>query len=201
MKRFIAIICTLTILSVLPLAAQGKQPGDSGGQAGQGTSKDGGQTRKEAEAGEQVQDGAGALEPKKYELKDARGDLARLKLKTQERERIRELLEKDEPERTRIRAELKDLQKNLVKLMLGKTPDREGIRATVRESVELEFRLRMIQVNRQLALRELLGDERWAALYRLSRAKAELDGFLREKLKAEEREAIKELLKLFKYLD
>ena len=105
-----------------------------------------------------------------YGLAQARADFRLLSMTEDEFSRARDLMERDARELERARAEIRELQARLARLLLADPPDMGEIRKTVRESLEAEFRVRMIQIERNMALRELLGDRRWAALNRLSRA-------------------------------
>jgi hypothetical protein len=109
-----------------------------------------------------------------YGLAEARKDFRQLALEEDEVRRIKELLDSDSRELGQGRAEIRELQARLARLMLDEKPDKAIIEKTVRQSLEVEFRIRMAQIDRNLALRELLGDRRWAALSRLSRAFAVL---------------------------
>lgn len=92
----------------------------------------------------------------------------RLRLTDQEREQIRKMISEQEGELLRVRAEIRELQARMSRLMLQERVDRTEIEKTLRQSMELELRMRMIQVDRNLRIREMLGMERWAELYRFA---------------------------------
>ncbi len=104
-----------------------------------------------------------------YGVAEARRDFRQLALKEDEVMRIKELLDADSRELGQARAEIRELQARLARLMLEENPDKAAIEKTVRQSLEVEFRIRMAQIERNLALRGILGDRRWAALSRLAR--------------------------------
>ncbi|MCX7024006.1 MAG: hypothetical protein NT080_05230 [Spirochaetes bacterium] len=198
MNRTIALFALAIAVAALPLAAEGNggNPSDSGSQ--------GSDTAGSAEKRTKSKDASpGDLSPANYGVKDAKDDLLRLKLKPRELDKLREILEKDAPELERVRAGLRELQKRMVRLMVATEPDRGQIKATVRESLELELQMRMIQVDRHLAVRKLIGGERWASFYRLLRAAERgdlrdlLDGALES---GEDRESLRALAEIFRYL-
>lgn len=107
-----------------------------------------------------------------YGLQEARRDFRLLALSPEEAGAIGELTEGDARELELARAEIRELQARLARLMLDAKPDMKAIEKTVRQSLDAEYRIRMAQVRRNIALREILGDKRWAALSRLVRASA-----------------------------
>lgn len=107
-----------------------------------------------------------------YGVAEARRDFRQLALTDDEAAAIQRLLERDARELELARASIRELQARLARLMLEKKPDLTAIEKTVRQSLDEEFSIRMVQIRRNMALRELLGDKRWAALSRLARATA-----------------------------
>jgi len=146
MKRVVALLIALCL--VFAAAAQGPKPG--GGDAAPGGERPGVGSSPAFSAGEASQ----AME--------------RLKLSSEERERIRSMLEEQEGELVRVRAELREMQARMTRLMLEERVNRQEVEKTLRQSMELEFRMRMIQADRNIRLKELLGAERWASMYRLA---------------------------------
>jgi hypothetical protein len=116
-----------------------------------------------------------------YGIAEARRDYRQLSLTAEEAARIRAALDKGLRDVEMARAEIRELQARLARQMLEARPDMEAIRSTVRASLEAEFRVRMTQIERNLAIRDIIGDRRWAALSRLSRTFVALsrDGDLR----------------------
>lgn len=145
--------------------------------------------------------GDGSGEP--YGLAEAKRDIRKLDLKQDEAEFVRELLAKDARGLELARAEIREAQARLARLMLEKKPDAQEIAKTVRASLEAEYRVRIAQIERNLAIRDRLGDERWAALSRLARGFAALArrGELKDLAeKAGDAERLAPLLELLKSL-
>lgn len=105
-----------------------------------------------------------------YGIVEARRDFKLLALSDAEAARIRVVLDKGLRDVERARAEIRELQARLARQMLEDKPDMDAMRATVRSSLDAELVVRMTQIERNLAIRDILGDRRWAALTRLSRA-------------------------------
>lgn len=147
MKRIFVLMIALSL--VFAAAAQGPKAG-GGGDA--------------APAGER----AGTETAPAYSSGEAARAMDRLQLKAEERERIRLMLEEQEGELTRVRAELRELQARMTRLMLEERVNRQEVEKTLRQSMELELRMRMIQAERNIRLKEMLGPERWATMYRLA---------------------------------
>ncbi len=147
--------------------------------------------------------GAGDVAGEAYGLAEARRDIRALDLKQEEALFIRELLARDSRVMELARAEIREAQARLARLMLERKPDTQEIGKTVRASLEAEYRVRMAQIERNLAIREKLGDERWAALSRLARGFAVLArrGELKDLAeKAGDAERLAPLLELLKSL-
>ena len=107
-----------------------------------------------------------------YGVPEARRDFRQLALTDAELADVQRIIERDSRELELARASIRELQAKLARLMLEKKPDTTAIEKTVRQSLEEEYTVRMVQIRRNMALRELLGDKRWAALSRLARATA-----------------------------
>lgn len=114
-------------------------------------------------------------------------ELKQFTITQDETDKIMEMVKKDTQALELARAEIKEMQAKLSRLLLEEKPNRAEIEKTVRQSVEAEYRIRMIQIERSLSLRETLGQDRWAIVIRVMRLlkNAELT-----------REDIKELVKL-----
>lgn len=110
---------------------------------------------------------AQAKAPPSYDLAEARRDYVSLNLEPKELEAIKAIVERDAKELERQRATIRESQARLAKLMIAEKPDLAEIGLVVRQSLDAEYAQRMIQISRNLDLRALLGDERWAALYRI----------------------------------
>jgi hypothetical protein len=120
--------------------------------------------------GQARQEAPKATQAERLALEEARRDFQRLELSREELAGLREMAGKEQRAVEQERARIREAQARLARLMLEAKPDLDAIRATVRESLEAEFRIRMIQIERNIAIRSSIGDARWAALSRLSRA-------------------------------
>jgi hypothetical protein len=120
--------------------------------------------------GQARQDPPKAAQTERLALEEARRDFQRLELSREEMAGLRELVAKEQRSVEQERARIREAQARLARLMLDAKPDMDAIRATVRDSLEAEYRIRMVQIERNLAIRAIIGDSRWAALSRLSRA-------------------------------
>jgi len=100
--------------------------------------------------------------PIRKELKD-------LAIQPAEVDAIERILEKDEAAVILAQGDLKVLQAQLERLMLEKEPPMTDIRKLLEQSLRIEMSLRLIRIERTIALRKLLGDRRWAVLERLGR--------------------------------
>lgn len=108
--------------------------------------------------------------------------LRALDLKPAELDRIEALLTKDEVAMTRARADIKVIQAQITRLLVDQDPSMDALAKAVRQSLDLEYQIRMIQLGRQLEIRRILGDKRWASLLRFSRlaTDAQRQGRLKE---------------------
>ncbi|HOX33724.1 MAG TPA: hypothetical protein PLB91_15440 [Spirochaetales bacterium] len=126
--------------------------------------------------------------------------LARLELGAEELERIEAILEKDEEAVAKARAEVRILQAKLARLMLERSVPMDQVQALVKESLEWEYTSRMIQIRRQVEIKQVLGDERWASLFRLGRS-LPLDKEGKEALGKMDRERRERLLAILRRLN
>jgi hypothetical protein len=120
-----------------------------------------------------------AQEGKKEEPKAI---LKALKLEQADLDAIEAIITKDESTLAKARADIQVLQAQLSRLMLEKDPQLDQVQSVVKQSLDLELKIRMIQITRQIAVKKLLGDDRWAVLYRFARAvqEAQRAGRLKE---------------------
>jgi len=187
MKRTILAVM-MAVAALLTVQAQGTKGGNGGG---------GGTDSPKGEKAAVTKPETG------YEASDALRTMDRLRLQTPECDRICDMLKEQDGELLRIRAELREMQARMTRLMLQERVDRPEIERTLRRSMELELGMRMIQVERHLQIKEMLGAERWAAMYKLAQmAQAaeragQLDGFLS---KAEDPEQTRLLLQILRNL-
>ena len=156
MNKKLIIWCAMLVIAAFALA-QGK-PGGAGGQANPQPAQapQGGQPN-------QAQTKQPAL------IAELAKELKQFTLTQDEADKIIAVLEKDVNALELARAEIKELQARLARQLLEEKPNKVEIEKTVRQSVEVEYRLRMMQLERSLAVRELLGRNRWAILIRIQR--------------------------------
>jgi len=127
----------------------------------------------------------------------------RLRLQSEECDKICDMLKEQEGELIRTRAELREMQARTARLMLEERVDRPEIERTLKRSSELEQKVRMIRVDWHIQIKAMLGPERWAIMYKLAQMTqaAERAGRLGELLaNAEDPEQTRLLLQILKDL-
>ena len=90
--------------------------------------------------------------------------LERLDLDEQQVERIREIFEDTEKEIRQARLEIDVLRAQLRKLLFEEQVNMREVERMLRQSLEWELKERMAQIRRQVELRELLGDVKYARM-------------------------------------
>ena len=90
--------------------------------------------------------------------------LKRLDLGEEEIENIREAFEKTEKEIREARLEIDILKAQLRKLLFQQQVNMREVERLLRDSLEWEMKERMAQIQRQVQLRTLLGDTKYARL-------------------------------------
>jgi hypothetical protein len=90
--------------------------------------------------------------------------LERLDLDEQQVEKIREIFEETEKEIRQARLEIDVLRAQLRKLLFEEQVDMREVERMLRQSLEWELKQRMAQIRRQVELRELLGDAKYARM-------------------------------------
>ncbi len=175
--KLIAILVCICIVAGAGFA-QGK-PGNEGGQPNPPQ----GQTDVQKPGSDTAVQDQTRLQIKVQEL--AR-ELKQLNLTQEEAKRIQEALEKHTQTMELARAEIREMQAKLSRLLLEDKPNRAEIEKTIRQSIEAEYRIRMMQMERVLAVREILGQNRWTVLVRIMK---QMDG--KELTKEEIQELVK----------
>jgi hypothetical protein len=99
-------------------------------------------------------------------LKAAR-DLA---IKDKEFEKIEDILGKGEGEVSQARAEIQIVQAKIARSLLDEEPKLSEIRAMIKESLDWEMKVRLIQIERQIAVKKVIGDKRWSVLVKLMKS-------------------------------
>ena len=90
--------------------------------------------------------------------------LERLDLDEEEVEKIREIFERTEREIREARLEIDVLRAQLRKLLFEEQVNMREVERMLRQSLEWELKERMAQIRRQVELRELLGDAKYARM-------------------------------------
>ncbi len=105
-----------------------------------------------------------------YEPEALRG----LGLNDTEIDGIREIVQDVQPANARLMAELNIKKAELARLLVDENPNQRQIERNLRESAEIEVQLRMIEIRRELAIREVVGTDRWTAILRAVRTRNRL---------------------------
>lgn len=82
---------------------------------------------------------------------------------------IKKILDQDRANLQKYRAEIKILQAQLAKILIDTSPNTADIEKIVRQSLDWEYKIRMIQVQRHIQIKALLGNDDWTKLYRMAR--------------------------------
>lgn len=90
--------------------------------------------------------------------------LERLGLKEAQVQEIQEIFEKTEGEIREARLEIDVLRAQLRKLLFQEQVNMREVEQLLRQSLDWEFKERMAQIRRQVELRELLGDAKYARM-------------------------------------
>jgi hypothetical protein len=106
---------------------------------------------------------AGAQEAAKGQL------VKRLGLTEQQAEKFVAIYADSAAELAKARAEINVQKAQLAKLLLDVDVGEREVEKVLRQAVEAELQVRMIQIRRELAARKLIGDRRWIQLRDLLR--------------------------------
>jgi hypothetical protein len=90
--------------------------------------------------------------------------LERLDLDKQEVEKIGEIFERTEREIREARLEIEVLRAQLRKVLFAEQVNMREVERLLRQSLDWELKERMAQIRRQVELRELLGDTKYARM-------------------------------------
>jgi len=96
--------------------------------------------------------------------------MKRLGLDAKELKSLEAILDKDQEALDKAKAEIRICQAELSRLLLEKEVPMDKVQALVKESLDWEYQVRMIQIRRQIEIRKILGDGRWGYLFKLGRA-------------------------------
>ena len=109
--------------------------------------------------------------------------LAQIKITEEEREEIQDILTSYVTTIKIPEAELEILQAQLTRELIVDNPDMKRVEELVEESLEWEGKIRIAGIKRELAMKDLLGDRKWALMKRTTRLmKGRLTPEQREKL-------------------
>lgn len=85
-------------------------------------------------------------------------------------------------------AELEIFRARLKKLLLNAEADLREVEALLQEAMNYELKIRLIQIEKELKIRRLLGEENWSKLTRAMRARNQRGQDLRQRPQAEKME-------------
>ncbi len=103
------------------------------------------------------------------ELQDIKREVKALSFTEDELTAVETAVQKGESDLVSAQGEIKVLQAKLELKMTAKEPSIEEIKKLVRESLEWEFKIRIVKIERNMAIRKILGDDRWAQAFKLAR--------------------------------
>lgn len=92
-----------------------------------------------------------------------------LNLTNEELDKLENILETRELELIKAQNEIKILQTKVANLLLDPNPDMVQIENAISKSLEWEKTVRMIQIERQVEIRKILGEQRWQSVLLLVR--------------------------------
>ena len=99
-----------------------------------------------------------------------------LKLTAEEQKAVRDILSKDQNEIAKARAEIRISQAKISRLMLDDNPDMGAISAELDRIAAFEKTIKMIQIQRQIEIKKLLGEDRYNELVRVLTQRRIQDG-------------------------
>ena len=101
--------------------------------------------------------------------------LTRLGLSPEEAGAVERTVRETAAQTARLNAELNVKKAELARLLLAEDPNERQIERNLRESAETEVRMRMLEIQRELAIREIVGTDRWTAILREVRSRVRQD--------------------------
>jgi Spy/CpxP family protein refolding chaperone len=93
----------------------------------------------------------------------------RLNLSEDDLDRLEKILDSRELELARAQNEIRIYQTRVATMLLDPDPDMRAIEEAISKSLAYEKAIRLIQIERQVAIRKILGEERWQAVLFLVR--------------------------------
>jgi hypothetical protein len=101
--------------------------------------------------------------------------VSQIDLRAEEIKTIETILKRDQEDVVKAKAEIRALQARLSRLLLERNPRNPEIEGLVRAALDQEYIIRMSLIRNQLEIMGLLGNERWARLYKLAKTLPELE--------------------------
>ena len=117
------------------------------------------------------------------------GLLGTFGLEMEEIEQIQEIQRETSAELRVRRAELEVRKAELARLLVDDDPRTRAIERNLRETAEIEVQIRMLEIERELAIREVIGTDRWMRIAgavrarRLAGSQGELGEQLQDRLR------------------
>ncbi|MFW6292625.1 MAG: hypothetical protein ACOC7V_09885 [Spirochaetota bacterium] len=122
------------------------------------------------------------------------GLLDRLGLEGEEIERVREIQRQSATDLRVKRAELEVRKAELARLLVEDDPSMRAIERNLRETADVEVEVRKLEIERELAIREIVGTDRWTRITgallarrtaeaRADVARSQLAGTVRDRLR------------------
>jgi Spy/CpxP family protein refolding chaperone len=93
----------------------------------------------------------------------------RLNLSEDDLDRLEKVLDSRELELSRAQNEIKIYQTQVTNMLLDPDPDMKSIEDAISKSLAYEKTVRMIQIERQVAIRKIFGEDRWQTILSLVR--------------------------------
>jgi hypothetical protein len=99
--------------------------------------------------------------------------LLALGLDSDEIRQVVELSRESNEEVRRLQADLQVQKAELARLLLDDNPNMRQIERNLRGSADIEVRIRLVEIEREIAIREIVGTDRWARIVQTLRARQE----------------------------
>lgn len=103
------------------------------------------------------------------ESQEFRKELKSLAFTEKELDAVEAIVANGEADIVKAQGEIKVIQVRLESQMKAKYPPLAEIKKLVRESLEWEYQIRILKIERNIAIRQVIGDERWGKAFKLAR--------------------------------
>ena len=87
-----------------------------------------------------------------------------LNLTNEDLDKLEKILESREFELTKAQNEIRILQAQIANILVDPDPDLKAIEEAISKSLQYEKTVRMIQIERQVAIRKVVGEDRWQTI-------------------------------------